>query len=192
MAARTSPRREPEHEASDAEDDDRRHPGHENEPEPIGRQAHSITCAMPSAPVGTRNADAARGAATRVMRRRFNRSLCLGVVERTLRTSAESAQIGRDSDKSRARDPSRIGHDRVTSRSGVEGHAGGVNLGIKLRLQGIDGGDLGIAHAPAPVERGDVLALADGSIWRVVNLIDLNDLGSITRVIDMLCMVEPA
>jgi hypothetical protein len=67
-----------------------------------------------------------------------------------------------------------------------------VNVGIKLRLQDTDGGDLGIAHAPAPVERGDVLALADGSIWRVVNLIDLCDLGSITRVVDMLCMVEPA
>ena len=37
-----------------------------------------------------------------------------------------------------------------------------------------------------------MLALADGSIWRVVNLIDLYDLGNITRVVDMLCMVEPA
>jgi len=67
-----------------------------------------------------------------------------------------------------------------------------VTVGIKLRVQGTDGGDLGIAHAPAPVERGDVLALADGSIWRVVNLIDLDTLGNISRVIDMLCMVEPA
>ena len=67
-----------------------------------------------------------------------------------------------------------------------------VTVGIKLRVQGTDGGDLGIAHAPAPVERGDVLALADGSIWRVVNLIDLGDLGNISRVVDMLCMVEPA
>ena len=66
-----------------------------------------------------------------------------------------------------------------------------MTVGIKLRVQGRDGGDLGIAHAPAPVERGDVLALADGSIWRVVNLIDLDDLGNMTRVIDMLCMVEP-
>lgn len=67
-----------------------------------------------------------------------------------------------------------------------------VTVGIKLRVQGTDGGDLGIAHAPPPVQRGDVLALADGSIWRVVNLIDLEDLGNISRVIDMLCMVEPA
>jgi hypothetical protein len=67
-----------------------------------------------------------------------------------------------------------------------------VTVGIKLRVQGTDGGDLGIVHAPPPVERGDVLALADGSIWRVVNLIDLGDLGNLSRVIDMLCMVEPA
>ena len=67
-----------------------------------------------------------------------------------------------------------------------------MKVGIKLRLQDTDGGDLGIAHAPPPVELGDVLALADGSIWRVVNLIDLYDLGNTTRVIDMLCMVEPA
>ena len=67
-----------------------------------------------------------------------------------------------------------------------------VTVGIKLRVQGTDGGDLGIAHAPPPVQRGDVLALADGTIWRVVNLIDLGDLGNISRVIDMLCMVEPA
>ena len=67
-----------------------------------------------------------------------------------------------------------------------------MTVGIKLRVQGTDGGDLGIAHAPPPVQRGDVLALADGSIWRVVNLIDLGDLGNISRVIYMLCMVEPA
>ena len=82
VAARTSPRREPEHEASDDEDDDRRHPGHEKEAEPVGRQAHSITFAMLSAPVEARNADAAMTATTSAMRRRFNRSLCLGVVER--------------------------------------------------------------------------------------------------------------
>ena len=45
-------------------------------------------------------------------------------------------------------------------------------MGISVRLQGTDGDDLGFAHAPAPVEVGDVLALADGSIWRVVRLID--------------------
>ena len=141
---------------------------------------------MPDAAVGTKNADAAVSAATTVMRRRFNRSLCL------VGSASAGRSIGRDSDKSRARRRNQIGHDRVTFSSGHQGHAGGVNVGIKLRLQGTDGGDLGIAHAPAPVERGDVLALADGSIWRVVNLIDLDDLGGITRVIDMLCMVEVA
>ena len=67
-----------------------------------------------------------------------------------------------------------------------------MKMGTKLRLQRTDGSDLGIAHAPPPVELGDVLALADGSIWRVVRLIDLCELGNMTRVIDMLCMVEPA
>ncbi len=67
-----------------------------------------------------------------------------------------------------------------------------MNVGIEIRLQSTDGGDLGFAHAPAPVELGDVLALADGSIWRVVNLINLYGLGNTTGVIDMLCMVEPA
>ena len=73
-----------------------------------------------------------------------------------------------------------------------------VTVGIKLRVQGTDGGDLGIAHAPAPVTRGDVLALADGSIWRVVNLIDLYflegsalDMENVSREVDVLCMVEP-
>ncbi len=84
------------------------------------------------------------------------------------------------------------GHDRVYPSAGRDRHAGRVNVGIKLRLQGTDGGDLGIAHAPPPVELGDVLALADGSICRVVNLIDLYDLDNTTGVIDMLCMVEPA
>jgi hypothetical protein len=62
---------------------------------------------------------------------------------------------------------------------------------------GTDGEDIGFAHAPAPVELGDVLALADGSIWRVVNLIDLEgsaliDMENVSRVVDVLCMVEPA
>ena len=90
-------------------------------------------------------------------------------------------------------EPLQRGHDRVYPSAGRDRHAGRVNVGIKLRLQGTDGGDLGIAHAPPPVELGDVLALADGSIWRVVNLIDLRrPRQTITRVIDMLCMVEPA
>jgi hypothetical protein len=75
-----------------------------------------------------------------------------------------------------------------------------VQLGSSVRLQGTDGEDLGLAHAPAPVEVGDVLALADGSIWRVVSLIDLSYLEASAvfavkngnRVVDVLCMVEPA
>ena len=75
-----------------------------------------------------------------------------------------------------------------------------MNVGIELRLLGTDGEDLGFAHAPAPVELGDVLALADGSIWRVISLIDLYflegnalfDLEGLSRVVDVLCMVEPA
>jgi hypothetical protein len=73
-------------------------------------------------------------------------------------------------------------------------------MGSSVRLQGTDGEDLGLAHAPAPVEVGDVLALADGSIWRVVSLIDLSYLETRAvfavengkRVVDVLCMVEPA
>ena len=104
----------------------------------------------------------------------------------------EVAQSTRDSDKCNARDLDRIGHVWVIAFGGHWWHAGRVNLGVKVRLQNTDGGDLGIAHAPAPVTRGDVLALADGSIWRVVNLIDLVDHDNTARVIDMLCIVEPA
>ena len=51
---------------------------------------------------------------------------------------------------------------------------------------------------PGPVARGDVLALADGSAWRVVSLIDVTrldgnplfDMANIDRVVDVLCMVE--
>ena len=75
-----------------------------------------------------------------------------------------------------------------------------MKMGVNVRLTGTDGEDLGFAHAPAPVELGDVLALANGSIWRVVSLIDLFKLeGSAllatktdARFADVLCMVEPA
>ena len=73
-------------------------------------------------------------------------------------------------------------------------------MGVHVRLTDTDGEDLGFAHAPAPVDLGDVLALPNGSIWRVVSRIDLFNLehGSLldteelTRVADVLCMVEPA
>ena len=74
VAALTSSRCEPEHEANHDEDDDRRQAGHEQEVE----RAHSITCVMPYAPVRARNADAAIGAGVTAMKRRFKRSLCLG------------------------------------------------------------------------------------------------------------------
>ncbi len=74
-----------------------------------------------------------------------------------------------------------------------------MHVGITVRLQGTDGVDLGFAHAPGPVELGDLLALADGSTWRVVSLIDVSRLESSplvdtvngSRVVDVLCMVEP-
>jgi hypothetical protein len=78
-------------------------------------------------------------------------------------------------------------------------HAGRVEIGIRIRAQSTDGEDLGFAHAPGPVALGDLLALADGSTWRVVSLIDVSrlegspffDTGSVARVVDVLCMVEP-
>ena len=75
-----------------------------------------------------------------------------------------------------------------------------MKIGVHVRLTGTDGEDLGFAHAPAPVELGDVLALANGSVWRVVSRIDLFNLDEsslldteeLARVADVLCMVEPA
>ena len=170
VAVLTRRGREPEHEAGQDEDGDRRHHGHQHD-----EQDHSITCAIPHAPVGARNAHGAMRAARTTMRRRVNRSLSSGVVERTLRALHGSLRGGSEH-KSSSRGRDRKGPDRVTSFGGHRGHAGRVNVGIKLRLQDSNGGDLGIAHAPPPVELGDVLALADGSIWRVVNLIDLDAL----------------
>jgi len=100
----------------------------------------------------------------------------------------------------RAPDLGLIGHDRVYPLAGATGTLARMNVGIELRLLGTDGEDIGFAHAPAPVELGDVLALADGSIWRVVNLIDLYflegsglfDMENVSRAVDVLCMVEPA
>jgi len=73
-----------------------------------------------------------------------------------------------------------------------------MDVGITVRLQGTDGDDLGFAHAPGPVALGDALALADGSTWRVVSVIDVSRLDSplfategIDRTVDALCMVEP-
>jgi hypothetical protein len=59
-------------------------------------------------------------------------------------------------------------------------------LGARVRLYDEDGGDLGFAHAPRPVLKGDVLSLADGSLFRVVVVIDLEG-----APLDALCAVEP-
>jgi hypothetical protein len=75
-----------------------------------------------------------------------------------------------------------------------------MKMGVTVRLTGTDGEDLGFAHAPAPVELGDMLALADGSIWRVVSLIDLFklegsallEMKNVAGFADVLCMVGPA
>ena len=75
-----------------------------------------------------------------------------------------------------------------------------MTLGVNVRLTGTDGEDLGFAHAPAPVELDNVVALADDSISRVVSLIDLvrlearrpHDTATDARFADVLCMVEPA
>ena len=74
-----------------------------------------------------------------------------------------------------------------------------MDVGIAVRLQSTDGGDVGFAHAPGPVALGDTLALADGSTWRVVSVIDVSrldssplfDMKGIDREVDVLCMVEP-
>jgi hypothetical protein len=91
------------------------------------------------------------------------------------------------------------GHDRVSRVWLHDRHPGCVDLGISVRVQGTDGADIGFAHAPGPLARGDLLALADGSTWRVVSLIDVTRLDSsplfdmkhIDRMVDVLCMVEP-
>jgi hypothetical protein len=63
-----------------------------------------------------------------------------------------------------------------------------VEVGIRVKLHGTDGDDVGIAHAPGPVVAGDVVALADGSAWRVMSVIAVYNAGDFAA----LCMVEPA
>lgn len=57
-----------------------------------------------------------------------------------------------------------------------------------MRVHDVDGDDLGIAHAPWPVDPGDVLALKDGPPLVVVGLVELPD----GAAFDALCRVEPA
>jgi hypothetical protein len=49
------------------------------------------------------------------------------------------------------------------------------DLAARVHLFDADGDDLGFAHAPAPVELGDVLVLADGSLCRVVTLVTVEE-----------------
>jgi hypothetical protein len=48
--------------------------------------------------------------------------------------------------------------------------------------------DLGFAHAPGPVDPGDVVAGMDGSLWRVISVLDLD---GESDVVGSLCVVEP-
>ena len=62
------------------------------------------------------------------------------------------------------------------------------DLGARVRLHAADGGDLGVAHTPAPVELGDVVTSADGRVWVVTNLIDF---GASRGALDALVEVRP-
>jgi hypothetical protein len=43
-------------------------------------------------------------------------------------------------------------------------------VGVALRLHSVEGDDLGIAHVPAPVAIGDMVATVDGT-YRVVDVV---------------------
>jgi hypothetical protein len=43
-------------------------------------------------------------------------------------------------------------------------------IGVPVRLHGLDGDDVGIAHVPMPIEVGDLVATID-SIYRVVDVV---------------------
>ena len=61
------------------------------------------------------------------------------------------------------------------------------DLGARVHLFTGDGSDLGFAHVPGPVEPGDVVALADGSSWRVTSVVAVIE----SFALDALCQVEP-
>jgi hypothetical protein len=62
------------------------------------------------------------------------------------------------------------------------------DLGARVHLYEADYDDLGFAHAPRPVDPGDVVARADGSLWEIVSVLDLDRTGAL----DAVCVVEPA
>jgi hypothetical protein len=61
------------------------------------------------------------------------------------------------------------------------------DLGARVHLFDEDCDDLGFAHVPGPVEPGDVVALADGSAWKVTDVVPFDD----RTALDALCEVEP-
>ena len=61
------------------------------------------------------------------------------------------------------------------------------DLGARVRLFDADYDDIGIAYAPRPVDLGDLLVRADGSAWRIVSVLDLDE----AVALDALCVVEP-
>jgi hypothetical protein len=61
------------------------------------------------------------------------------------------------------------------------------DIGSRVSLFDTGGDDVGFAHAPGPVELGDLIALPDGRLWRVVNVVELDD-----SALDAICQVEPA
>jgi hypothetical protein len=61
-------------------------------------------------------------------------------------------------------------------------------LGARVHLYDADYDDLGFAHAPRPVDPGDVVAQVDGSLWEVVSVLDLDE----ADALDAICVVEPA
>jgi len=62
------------------------------------------------------------------------------------------------------------------------------DLGARVRLFDADYDDLGVAYAPRPVDPGDLLALDDGSEWRVIAVLDLDE----AKALDAICVVESA
>lgn len=61
------------------------------------------------------------------------------------------------------------------------------DLGARVRLHARDGDDLGVVHAPAPIEPGDLVAPAAGPAFVVTALVVLDA----TDALDPLAEVEP-
>jgi hypothetical protein len=46
------------------------------------------------------------------------------------------------------------------------------DLGPRVRAHDPDYDDLGVAHLPARVQPGDLVAFPDGSAWQIVDVVD--------------------